>query len=115
VSKMANHARKIDVPMADLSPAQLARAKRGPGHGFRAKPLTLASLRRARNLTQAEVAEASGLKQGDVSRLEARTDLDGVRVGTLRRYLEALGGGLELIAELSDRHRIPVVGVTKER
>jgi hypothetical protein len=58
---MANNARKIDVPMAELSAAELARAKGRPGYGFRAKPLTLALLCRARNLTQAEVAEASGL------------------------------------------------------
>jgi uncharacterized DUF497 family protein len=92
--------------------ARGSRAREAPARtGFLAKPITLASLRKARNLTQAEVAIASGLKQGDVSRLEARASLDGVRVGTLRRYLAALGGGLELVADLSDRHRIPVVGV----
>lgn len=38
--------------------------------------------------------------------LERRLDLDGVRVGTLRRYVEALGGQLDLVGVgiMSDRH-----------
>jgi hypothetical protein len=113
---MGQHVKKVvaredgsDVALREmpaLTPAQLGRAKRRPGVGYRGKGLPLAALRAARGLTQAEVARASGLTQGEISRLERRLDLDGVRVGTLRRYIEALGGQLDLVGVgiMSDRH-----------
>lgn len=64
-----------------------------------------------------DVQDASPLEgehEEDVEHVEGR-GRHGEKVDGERRYLEALGGGLELIAELSDRHRIPVVGITKER
>ena len=41
--------------------------------------------------------------QGEISRLESREDLDEVRVATLRRYVQAVGGELELVAKFGDR------------
>lgn len=49
-------------------------------------------------LTQVQVAELAGMFQTDVSRLERRPALDDVVIGTLRRYVEALGGELRLVA-----------------
>ena len=60
---------------------------------------TLAQLRKARVKTQVEVAANMGMAQGEVSRLERRTD---AYLSTLQRYVEALGGNLRLVAEFAD-------------
>lgn len=56
---------------------------------------TLADLRRDRDLTQEAIAERLGISQSDVSKLERRGDL---RLSTLRAYVAATGGTLELRA-----------------
>lgn len=56
-------------------------------------------LRRARQLSQEELAELLDVRQGSVSKLERRTDL---YISTLRRYIEALGGELELQAHFPE-------------
>ncbi|WP_033258994.1 MULTISPECIES: XRE family transcriptional regulator [Kitasatospora] len=62
----------------------------------------LAEIRREQDLTQTEVAELIGVTQPNVSRLE-RGDLEGTSLGTLREYVEALGGRLHLVADFGDR------------
>lgn len=52
-------------------------------------------LRKARKLTQAEIAEKLGVSQPSVAALESRTD---IMLSTLARYIEALGGRLEVSA-----------------
>jgi hypothetical protein len=49
------------------------------------------------------------MDQADVSRLESRADFDDCQVATLRRYVEALGGSLELVARFGDK-RISIAG-----
>ncbi len=72
--------------------------------------LALAELRQSRHVTQVQLAEQLGISQGNVSRLEARSD---VYLSTLRSYVEALGGHLEIAAVFGDE-RVPVeVGVGK--
>lgn len=61
--------------------------------------MALGELRRARELTQAELAGELGKGQAAVSRMERRAD---VYVSTLRRYVEALGGTLEIVARFPD-------------
>jgi hypothetical protein len=61
---------------------------------------TLRDLRRAQELTQATVAEALGMTQSELSKLERRDDL---RWSTLRRFVEATGGELHLIATYPGR------------
>ncbi len=61
--------------------------------------LPLAELRKARELTQETMAETLNRSQASVSELERRTD---VYVGTLRRYIEAMGGELEIVARFPD-------------
>ena len=56
----------------------------------------LATLRRLRGMSQAQVAAAMGKDQSRVSRIERGEDPP--LLGTLRRYVEALGGRLELHA-----------------
>lgn len=66
--------------------------------------LALAQLRQSRHVTQVQLAETLGISQGNVSRLEARSD---VYLSTLRSYVEALGGHLEIAAVFGDE-RVPV-------
>lgn len=55
----------------------------------------LRELREQQGLTQAELAERIGVGQRQVSKIE-RGDLENAKVGTIRRYLEAVGGGLAI-------------------
>jgi hypothetical protein len=43
------------------------------------------------------------MDQSDVSRLERREDFEDCLVSTLRRYVAALGGQLELVASFGDK------------
>lgn len=60
---------------------------------------SLAKVRKLRALAQATVAEAMGMDQSELSRLERRTDL---LVSTLRRFVNATGGELYLVASYPD-------------
>lgn len=64
---------------------------------------SLAELRKAQNLTQASVARALKMGQDQISRIESREDL---RISTLRKYVEGLGGTLTLTAEFPDREPV---------
>lgn len=56
---------------------------------------TLARVRQARTLAQATVAELMGMNQSEVSKLERRSDMF---LSTLRRFVQATGGDLHLVA-----------------
>lgn len=74
--------------------------------------LALAGLRQSRHVTQVQLAEDLGITQGNVSRLEGRSD---IYLSTLRSCVEALGGHLEIAAVFGDE-RVPVtVGPTAPR
>lgn len=61
--------------------------------------LGLADLRIRRQRTQAQLAQLIGTSQSGVSRLERQQDL---LVSTLRDYVQATGGRLQLVAEYPD-------------
>jgi transcriptional regulator with XRE-family HTH domain len=61
--------------------------------------MPLQELRRARELSQATLAEALETDQGNISKLEQRTDM---YMSTLRRYVKAMGGTLEIVAKFPD-------------
>jgi transcriptional regulator with XRE-family HTH domain len=63
------------------------------------RELPLHELRAARRLSQEALAAMLKTGRSSVSRLESRTDM---YVSTLRRYIEALGGELEIIARFPD-------------
>ena len=63
------------------------------------REMALQELRQARKLTQEALAEALGSKQALVSKLERRTDW---YVSSLRRFVEALGWELEIVARFPD-------------
>lgn len=62
--------------------------------------MDLRELRQSLEKTQVEMAEATGLTQPELSRMERRLDY---RLSTLRRYLGALGGHLEITAVIGKR------------
>jgi DNA-binding XRE family transcriptional regulator len=57
--------------------------------------IPLRELREAREKTQQDLANAFGTSQASISQMEKRTD---IYVSTLRRYIQALGGDLEITA-----------------
>jgi len=59
----------------------------------------LKAIRKIKEMTQVELATILGVTQGELSRLENRGDH---RLSTLRRYVEALGGQLEVVARFDD-------------
>jgi hypothetical protein len=86
------------------------------GRGLRAARgvhLTLRTLRDAVGKTQIDIAKQSQIDQADISRLESRPDFEDCQVATLRRYVEALGGSLELVAQFGDK-RIALAGVATQ-
>ena len=79
-------------------------------HARRGVRLTVRTIREATGKTQADVARAAQMDQADVSRLERRAEFDDCQIATLRRYIEALGGKLELVAAFDDK-KIILAGV----
>ncbi|MGA3095313.1 MAG: XRE family transcriptional regulator [Bryobacteraceae bacterium] len=63
------------------------------------REMALDQLRAARELTQQNLAQIFGVSQGSISRLERRTDM---YVSTLAKFIEAMGGQLEIRAVFPD-------------
>ena len=61
--------------------------------------MALAELRAARDLTQEHLSDVLGVKQSAVSKLERRADM---YVSTLRSFIKAMGGDLEIRAVFPD-------------
>lgn len=73
-----------------------------------AEHLALAKLRDAMNKTQVKVAQELGVQQTTVSRLEKRSDM---LISTLRHYVKAMGGDLDIIARFPDRPDVHIEGL----
>jgi transcriptional regulator with XRE-family HTH domain len=74
-----------------------------------AEELTLRDLRKAHDLTQEHMAQILKIGQDSVSRIEQRSDL---LLSTLRNYVAAMGGTLELVARFPDRPSVTIAGLT---
>jgi transcriptional regulator with XRE-family HTH domain len=61
--------------------------------------MPLSELRQARRLSQQQLAETLNVKQSAVSKLERRTDM---YISSLRSFIEAMGGDLEITARFPD-------------
>ena len=59
----------------------------------------LREARKACNMTQVQLANAMGVSQNRVSRME-NGDIGSMSMDTVRRYVEALGGEITLVATL---------------
>lgn len=65
--------------------------------------MSLTDLRNAVRKTQGDVAKNARISQPKVSAFEQRS---GHNVGALRRYIEALGGRLEVTAVFDENQRV---------
>jgi predicted XRE-type DNA-binding protein len=61
--------------------------------------MPIQEFRQARKLSQEEFANILQIKQASVFKLERHTD---IYIGLLRRYIEAMGGVLDIIAHFPD-------------
>jgi len=88
-------AKRLEQLMADLPQARRVAIKARAG-----ELATLKDLRQAAKQTQQDLAAALGVGQDTISRLEKRSDM---LLSTMRRYVEAMGGSLELVAQFPNR------------
>ncbi|MBI5542846.1 MAG: helix-turn-helix transcriptional regulator [Deltaproteobacteria bacterium] len=94
-----------DVKRRRLSEKEMAQVKRqAMKESLR---LSLRELREMSGKTQVEVAKVTKMTQGELSRAERREDH---LLSTLKRYIEALGGELEVAAVFGDK-RVRLRGV----
>lgn len=68
-------------------------------HTVPLRELSLKRLREMRRITQEELAHALQIQQASVSKVEGRGDM---RLSTLYKFVEALGGKLELVARFPE-------------
>ena len=61
--------------------------------------MSLAELRQARQLTQETLSDTLNVGQAAVAKMEKRTDM---YVANLRRFVEAMGGELEVVAKFPE-------------
>lgn len=80
-----------------MSPEQQANTER-KAVALRAD-MTLGELRQARLLTQESLGETLHVGQTAIAKMEKRTDM---YVGNLRRFIEAMGGELDIVARFPD-------------
>ena len=93
--------------LSQLDPGRQAEVE-AEARRLRGEYLTLKDLRKARELTQSQLAETLGHRQVSIAKLEKRTDL---LLSTLRRYVEAMGGKLELVVEFPERPALRLKGL----
>lgn len=88
-------------PYSELRETMQPAARQKAADKTRALPaaMPLQELRHARNLSQEQLAQTLEVKQAAVSKLEKRTDM---YISTLRNFIKAMGGDLEIIAKFPD-------------
>lgn len=101
-------AKKFSELRARLSPK--ARAQSEAMAAKRMAEMPLQELRQALDLTQQQVAETLKIEQAAVSKMENQTDM---YLSTLRRFIAAMGGQLEIVARFPEGDvRITQFGTT---
>jgi transcriptional regulator with XRE-family HTH domain len=88
--------RTMDEIMAELLPERQASIKARAAE-LHAEVEGLKALRKLAERSQEQIAQSLGVKQPSVLKIERQTDL---YLSTLRRFVEAAGGTLELRVEL---------------
>ncbi|WP_166360711.1 XRE family transcriptional regulator [Pseudomonas akapageensis] len=99
-------AKSLDQVMNALPASRRERIEQR-GHELIQEHMTLQQLRKDLKLTQEAMADLLDIKQANVSKVEKRDDM---LISTLRSYVEAMGGTLELIARLPDRGPVKLEG-----
>lgn len=90
-------AKSFNILKEKLSPESRARIDERVKLALKEMPLS--ELRQARQLTQQQLAEKLHVKQASVSKMESQTDM---YISTMRKYIEAMGGELEIIAKFPE-------------
>lgn len=88
-------AKKYSELRAKMSVKSRAASRRKTEKMLREMPLH--ELRTAQGLTQAQLAETLNMNQGSLSKFERQADM---YVSTLRRFIEAVGGQLIIVAKM---------------
>lgn len=96
--------RTLDEMLATLPKARQARVERRYRE-LKDEVESLQQLRRAAGKAQIDVAAVLKIKQPSVSKIEKQTDL---YLSTLRTYVEALGGELDLVVRLPSRRAVRI-------
>jgi transcriptional regulator with XRE-family HTH domain len=94
-----------DIKAKKLSPEQIADIRKEAE--LELLEMNLREIREMAGKTQVEVAELVEMTQSALSRMENREDTP---IPTLRRYVQALGGELEIVAVLGNK-RITLAGI----
>lgn len=102
-SELVERSRKRDPATWDANVAEYRRAAEDA--------IALGKLRESRKVTQVDLAAELGITQGNVSRMESRSE---IYLSTLRSYIEALGGHLEITAVFDDEHLPVAIGAGTE-
>jgi len=90
-------AKKFSELQARMSPESRAIADRLYQEHLEQMPLH--ELRQAKALSQATLAKTLHVNQAAISKMERRTDM---YISTLRNYIRAMGGELEIVATFPD-------------
>jgi transcriptional regulator with XRE-family HTH domain len=91
--------KNLDDVMSMLPPERRAKVEEHAA-ALIAEKMTLRDLRKARGLTQERMAELLGVGQDNISRRESQADM---LLSTLRSYVNAMGGTLDLLVRFPDR------------
>ncbi|AUO23971.1 XRE family transcriptional regulator [Pseudomonas sp. D8002] len=90
-------AKKFSELQARMTPQARADAERIFQQHLKEMPLH--ELRKAQQMSQDTLAKALNINQAAVSKMERRTDM---YISTLRNYIRAMGGELEIVATFPD-------------
>lgn len=96
--------------IASLDPERQERIRAETAR-LQAEYMTIQDLRKAREMTQVRMAEILGKSQVTIAQMEKRTD---VMLSTLRSYVEAMGGHLDLVVQFPDREPVILKGLSEE-
>ena len=94
-----------DVARENFTPPELEEIEKGAQADL--LEMSLRDMREMVGKTQVELSAAAEIAQSEISKIERRDDLF---LSTLRKYVEALGGELEVVANFGNK-RVKVLGV----
>ena len=107
MEKRGKAGRSLDELLAELGPEQRAVVE-ARSTGLHAEVEGLKALRKLAARSQEQIAQSLGVTQPAVVKIERQADL---YLSTLRRFVEAAGGTLELRIELPGKGTMHLTGV----
>ncbi|GAB1615644.1 XRE family transcriptional regulator [Pseudomonas kermanshahensis] len=101
----------LDEVINGLSPERRERVEQ-LGRQLIREEMTLQALRKQLEFTQEGLAERLDIRQANISKVEKRSDM---LISTLRSYVEALGGTLELVVHMPGRPPVTLDGFCEDQ